>query len=276
MSSSSSPPEKAVIGLPVIASVKQAYQLVFFNLWAIPAAVFLPIAIYLTWYLLVQYTSVGNHVGGVGQQISAAQVLLAFLILFMQMFAATLLYVAWHRLVLLGPVAGRARFLYPIKRRHVRFFSYFLLVTFLILIAVVVLVLIAGRFLPPWGAALLIPGVYMTLMLKFYFVFPAVSVDEEYGLRNAWRQSHGWELRLIAGFLLSILPSLILALAVNWDTYVQLLTTGQAAIMPKPFLIDALVAVFSIVNTLVAVSFLSIAFKTCTGWYPEEPRELTI
>lgn len=273
MSSSSIPPETPVATLPVIASVRQAYQLVFLNLWAIPAAVFLPVVFYLTWYLLIKYTSIGSHAGGVGQQISAAQVLLAFIVLFMQMFAASLLYVAWHRLVLLGPVAGRPRFLYPIRRRHIRFFGYFLLVTFLITLAIALLMLALGSFLPSWGVALVIPGTYMMLMLKFYFVFPAISVDEEYGLKNAWRQSHGWEPRLIAGFLLCILPSLLLALALNWGTYAQLFTTGQAEMTPNPVLIDVLVAVFSILNTLVAVSFLSLAFKTCTGWYPAEPQE---
>ncbi len=275
MSSPSSPPGNSVPALPLIASVRQAYQLVFAYLWAVPAAVFLPVAIYLTWYLLLKYTSFGSLFAGVGRQISFAQILLSFLILFMQMFAATLLYVAWHRLVLLGPVVGRPRFLYPIERRHIRFFGYFLLVTLLVGIALGLLMLVLGRALPVWATALVLPGAYMTLMLKFYFVFPAISVDEDYGLRNAWRQSFGWEPRLLAGFILCILPSLLLALAVNWDTYTQLLTTGRATISPNPFLLEALVSIFSILNTLVAVTFLSFAFKSCTGWYPAEPPEQT-
>ncbi len=271
MSSPSSPPVSSVPALPLIASVRRSYQLVFANLWAVPAAVFLPVTLYLIWYLLLKYTSFGSQFVGVGQRISAAQVLLSFFILFVQMFAATLLYVAWHRLVLLGPVVGRPRFLYPIRRRHIRFFSYFLLVTLLAGITLGLLMLILGRALPSWATALFLPGAYITLMLKFYFVFPAISVDEDYGLRNAWRQSFGWEPRLITGFLLCILPSLLLALAVNWETYTQLFTTGRAVISPNPFVVEALVSIFSILNTLVAVTFLSFAFRTCTGWYPAEP-----
>ncbi|TQV76202.1 hypothetical protein [Denitrobaculum tricleocarpae] len=271
MTHSSTPPEEAVTSLPIIASVKESYRLLFSNLWAVPAAVFLPVLIYFLWYLLLHTTGILAVFAGSGRSNPLAGFFLLFLAFAVQAFAMSLLYVAWHRLTLLGPEHGRPRFLYAIRRRHWRFFANALLVLTIVIIAVFLTVLLLTTIMPPAVMAFLVSIVYIALLVKFAFVFPAIAVDENYGLLNAWKQSRGQELRLVAGFVLCFLPAFALYFLVNWDAVVQLATSGQAQITPRPFWLEAFVTVFSLLNGLAVVSYLSIAFKTCSGWVPATP-----
>lgn len=273
MTESSTPPEQAVTSLPVIASVGEAYRLLFSNLWAVPAAVFLPAVIYLAWYLLLTQTGLVSALAGPGGSNPLGRLFLVLLAFAVQAFATSLLYVAWHRLTLLGPARARPRFLYAIERRHWRFFASALLVLTIVIMAVFLLVLLLATIMPFGGMVLLVALAYIALLVKFAFVFPAIAVDENYGLLNAWKQSHGQELRLVAGFVLCFLPAFMLYFWVNSDAIIQLFTTGQLRMVPTPLFLEVFLTLFGLLNGLAVISYLSIAFKTCTGWFPAEPRE---
>ncbi len=273
MSNTSTPPETAVTSLPVLASVKDSYRLVFTNLWAVPAAVLLPALLYLVWYLFATYSGVAAIGSG---EVHIVTLLLMLPALFIQILATTLLYVAWHRFTLLGPVAGRPKYLYGLARRHWRYLGNILLVFMIIFFTIFVLAITLRFLLPQVAVVLLVVTAYFALLIKFSFVFPAIAVDENYGIRNAWKQSNGQELRLAAGFFLCLLPALLLWFLLNWDLIMQILANQQPQVAPRSFLLSAFVTGFTILNGLVVMSFLSIAFATCTGWVPAAPdsREL--
>lgn len=279
MTASHTPPEKAVQTLAVIPSVTAAYSHLFSNLRAVPAAVCMPVLIYLLWYAFVSFSGAGglisspDQAAGQSAQMPGGRILLLLLVAFLvQVFATSLLYVAWLRFVLLGPSDGVPRFLYPVERRHFRFFGTALLVIAIVFFTVLLTGIIVSHLLPQSVAMAIIVIAYFLLFVKFSFVFPAIAVDEVYGLRNAWKQSNGQELRLIAGFFLCILPALLLSLMVNWDAIGQLLSNEPLQVSAKPFWVDAFVTIFGVLNGLALISYLSIAFKTCSGWVPEVPE----
>ena len=253
--------------------MREAYRLLFSNLWAVPAAVFLPAMIYLAWYFLLTYTGLVSALTGGGSSNLSGGLILVLLAFAVQAFATSLLYVTWHRLTLLGPANARPRFLYTIERRHWRFFASALLVLTIIIIAVALLILLLAHIMPLGGTVLLVAIAYVALLVKFAFVFPAIAVDENYGLLNAWKQSHGEELRLVTGLILCFLPAFILYFWVNSDAIIQLFTTGQFQTAPTPLFLEIFLTLFGLLNGLAVVSYLSIAFRTCTGWFPAEPSE---
>jgi hypothetical protein len=291
MNTTASPPEKAVQNLAVIASVVEAYRLVFSNLRVVPATICMPALIYAVWYLVQKFSGMSEFVVGVENspeelsQLPVTQIFAIGIISFVvQAFATSLLYVAWHRFVLLGPVEGQPKFIYAPERRHLRFLGNTLLVVLIVFAGVVILSVPMFLFLAVLGtlfqtssgivsvvAGLLIMVIYVGLLTRFSFVFPAISVDEKYGLRNAWKQSRGQEIRLIAGFFLSFLPSLVISLIINWRIFGQLLTGEEVQIVGASVWFSVAMYAIGVLNGLVVISFLSIAFKTCTGWVAEIP-----
>lgn len=272
MSASQTPPEKAVQTLAIVPSVTAAYSHLFSNLRAVPAAICMPVLIYVLWYVFVSFSGAGGVVATPDQAPGARFLLLLVVAFLVQVFATSLLYVGWLRLALLGPADGWPRFLYPIQRRHFRFFGTALLVVAIVFFAVLLIGLIASLLLPQSVAMVIIAIAYFMLFVKFSFVFPAIAVDEAYGLRNAWQQSNGQEFRLFAGFFLCLLPTLLLSVLVNWDAFSQLMNNQQVQVSPTPFWVDAFVTLFGVLNGLAVISYLSIAFRTCTGWVPELPE----
>ncbi len=277
MTASHTPPEKAVQTLAVIPSVIAAYSHLFANLRAVPAAICLPALIYLLWYGFVSFSGAGGQVPASGQaaQVPGASFLLLLLVAFLvQIFATGLLYVAWIRLTLLGPAAAWPRFFYSLERRHFRFFGTVLLVFSIVFCTVLLIGLIVGHLLSlPQSVAMAIVAVsYFLLLVKFSFVFPAIAVDESYSLRNAWKQSTGQEHRLLAGFILCILPALLLSFMVNGEALMQVFANEPVTMTPTPFWVTAFVTLFGILNGLAFISYLSIAFQTCSGWVPELPE----
>ncbi|WP_282604443.1 hypothetical protein [Pelagibius sp. Alg239-R121] len=289
MNTSSTPPENAVQSLAVIPSVTNAYRLVFLNLRLVPAAICLPALIYLVWYMVLESTGWGallNSVNSVPpEQLPVGQIFkVAMLSSVVQFAALTLLYVAWHRLVLFGPIDGRPRFVYPIARRHMMYFAYMVLVTiiiaislgvlsFIITLVVTFLVVVSGG-AGAVGVLLVVPILFligMALLAKLSFVFPAVAVDENYGLMNAWKQSKGQVTRLVTGFILCFLPALIISVGLNWELFSAAFSGGAVQSRMTWSWIDVVTTVIGILNGLAVISYLSIAFQTCTGWVPEAP-----
>jgi hypothetical protein len=269
------PPPRPVRHLPVLQTVSAAYGFVFGNLrWFLRAALVPYVMSTLLFALQIQFTAAEN------QGLSLFLVALGLL-------PYTLFAVSWHRLALLGPAAAVPPLVPPWRQRHWRFLGFFVLVTMIanFLVAPVVLllsglVLAGAEEVPSLALALLVLSLgaivyYLTLRLSF--VFPAISVDERYGLVESWRHTAGQGLRLLAAMTLAVLP-IVLTIAVLFMVFAGAppeTPPGLPAEAPVPVPSLAAVVVFQVttavlgyVLTAVMVSVMSFAFRACTGWIP--------
>lgn len=259
------PPQDAVSKLPVFQTVAEANAIVFGNLPSLAKAAALPFAL-----------SLGIGFMAQGGSFSPAWGLLLSLL---GLVPETYFGVAWHRFVLLGPSRAAPTSLPPLAPRHWRFLGYaavMLMITGLPYLGMVTAMQPLGGIEgqpPPELAAevfsnmlpyLLLMIIAFVLILRFYFVFPAVAVDERYGLAESWRHTRGQALRLFLGQLLLILPVAILAYliaALSMDA-----ASGQPGLAAR-----IATTLFFYLGMGLAFAFVSLAFRKCTGWIPEEP-----
>jgi hypothetical protein len=269
------PPPRPVRHLPVLQTVSAAYGFVFGNLrWFLRAALVPYVMSTLLFALQIQ----------INAEESAG---LASLLVALGLIPYTLFAVSWHRLALLGPAAAMPPMVPPWRQRHWRFLGFFVLVTMIanFLVAPVVLllsglVLAGAEEVPSLALALLVLALgaivyYLTLRLSF--VFPAISVDERYGLVESWRHTAGQGLRLLAAMTLAVLP-IAVAIAVLFLVFAGAppeTPAGLPAGLPAEAPSLAAVVVFQVatavlgyVLTAVMVSVISFAFRACTGWIP--------
>ena len=280
--SQTTPPPTAVRSVPVIDTMLTAYGMVLSRLDLVFKAAALPFV------LSVVITGLSL--------MTQNNAFLTFILIALGFVPYTLFGVAWHRLTLLGPGVAPPALIPGWTRRHWRFLSY---IVAIILIANVVVLISAvfgsllvgsageGQISPSqertiYGVALTLLIVLLYLALRLSFVFPAVSVDENYGLRLSWTHTRGQGLRLLCTVVLTSLPMLVLAWAVATFLGAQLfpeieITTGQvvppAGDSDPPssgLLLTAQLILYAINYVLMAllVSIVSIAFRTCTGWVP--------
>ena len=257
------PPQEAVQKLPVFQTVAKANAMVFGNLSSLAKAAALPFVISLGLSFMAQ-----------GTPFSPAWSLVISLL---GLIPDTYFGVAWHRFVLLGAKRAAPTTLPPLAPRHWRFLGYavvMLLITGLpglgLRTAVQPLYEVQGQPTPELAAevfsdmlpflALLI--VAFVLMRRLYFVFPAVAVDERYGLADSWRHTRGQALRLLLGQVILVIP---VALAIYVTA--AALSAGGAGESSLAALI-ATMALFYVGMGLV-FAFISIAFRECTGWIPD-------
>jgi hypothetical protein len=124
------------------------------------------------------------------------------------------------------------------------------------------------------------------VMARLSFVFPAVSVDEDYRLRHAWTHTKGQGLRLIGAMVLAAVPMVVLVWVVS--SILGALLFAEPAAAPDQsdlppgelmaafvdanrgalLLTQAITAAINYVLMALMVSAISIAFRTCTGWVP--------
>ncbi len=285
------PPQAPVAQLPIWATVKATYRSVLAeNLGRLPKAAFAPfllsLALILVFALLFpgqfEPATVGEEPhAGLADLVRALLGLVPYVI-----FAVT-----WHRLVLLGDAPS---WLPSWRRRHWRFLGYSLVLfglAYLLLLALGLAGTVALWALGsgPSGeeasvpmavlsaaAALLLGLVVAWTVLRLSFVFPAAAVDEGYGLGDSWRQTRGQGLRLVAILVLIVLPvyaALILltgliGLAIG---LIARVSDGAAseAVGLAIFLVSASVGiVLGYIALALGVTFISTAFRTCSGWVP--------
>lgn len=301
---SSAIPSGPVAGLPVWRSVKASVRTVFLeNLRHFPRAAALPLVITLFIWLLQRSFAIGSPQG---DSLAIPGFSLGELPFFIAGTVPTVIFaVAWHRLMLLGPERG-----YPDGRpswqhRHWAFLGYSLAFSALYFLAGLIvgraLGSVASSVLPvgtgsDGGGAILaitmwaLPMILVAwLVARLCFVLPATAVGERYGLGDSWRQTQGLGLRLMAAFVLLficvVLPlvlmmNIVAVLATSLLGIVFGLASGAQQVTGEDsFLLVFLPVVVFYIGTYLAaavyVSLLSIAFRTCSGWVPDEPADVS-
>ncbi len=280
--SQTTPPPLALRKLPVGATFAEAYSLVFARLGPLVKAAAFP-------YLM-------STVLAVLSLTAPSNWALTMLVAIMGFVPYTIFGVSWHRLTLLGPSAGAPSVMPAWKRRHSRFLGYALAVTLIGYGLVLVIVLhgvLLGMTLGESAESILVLAVtlggsivFVYMISRLSFVFPAVAVDEAYRLAHAWTHTRGQGFRLIGLMILTALPMIvaywvlggILGLAFLGDLTMP---TGTEGVPPEavmqdfvaenaiPFIVFQLIMVaVSYLLTALMVSAISIAFRSCTGWVP--------
>ncbi len=273
------PPPEALRKLPVIETVKEAYARVFGNLRLLVRASIMPFFLSMVLIVLGFTVPIASTFG----------VLFAML----GLVPYTIFGVAWHRLTLLGPVAGAPPLVPGWMQRHWRFLGYLLAVMLISYGAIAMVFSLAlAVFQPdlgaiPAGLGLMIAagaGILAFIMARLSFVFPAVSVDESYRLRHAWTHTKGQGARLIGATVLAAIPIVVLIWAVSAILGALIFAepaAGQGGLSPEAqaqaflqanlgalVLTQAITAAINYVLMALMVSVISIAFRTCTGWVP--------
>ncbi|HEY5598478.1 MAG TPA: hypothetical protein VIK47_06705, partial [Kiloniellales bacterium] len=208
--------------------------------------------------------------------------------------------VAWSRLSLLGPMAGRPPLLPSWQRRHWRYFGY-LVALAIIAFGLVVPTLFMGavRAIMAAGStssaativafflgelAAVVGVAYVTARLSF--VFPAAAADEIYTWRHAWVHTRGQGMRLLATIVMSMAPAVAVLWAVAAVSGIFAFPEIDPAAVPegaspeqtiKDYLAEnagqlamaqiALTAMTYLVMG-VAMSAIALAFRIGTGWVP--------
>jgi hypothetical protein len=274
--SQTSPPPAAIRKLPVVQTMFEAYGRVFGNPELLARAAAFPFCLS---FFLVALAVLGR-----------AQPVMAGLIAILGLAPYTIFGVTWHRVTLLGPQAGRPPLVVPWERRHWRFLGYLIAVTLISNGMAVTIMSVAVIFAPQSAAdqslfALSMVAAIAFIMayvaVRFCFVFPAVSVDEEYRLAHAWRHTKGQGLRLLAALLLTALPFVLLIWMVGlfFDTLLFPADPGAmgTAEVPgaeppvsAPLLALSQIVIVALNYVLMALmlSAISISFRDCTGWVP--------
>ena len=286
------PPSPPIRKLPVFQVVAEGYRSFFRYLRYLPQAAFLPtlLTLPLYWFNL----SIVKRIMADPTAASALP-LVVFLINIAILLIIVLFYVSWFRLTLLGPDAGRPPWLPLPRRRHLCFvwkgllvFLIVLGIGILIFVSVVLLSTLAPSPPEPLAKTLSVVASLLPLIIVFFvtlrlgFVFPAVAVDEPYGLRNAWTHTKGQTLRLFAAFLLTALPLYLLMVAVTLAMSPELLGPIDSQTPEDPAVVIERLESNWLVSTLVGlplgfcfiaivVGAFSAAFKITTGWYPANP-----
>ena len=279
--SDTTPPREALRKLPVIETVREAYVRVFRNPRLLARASLMPFSLSMALIALGFSVPVTSSLG--------------FLSAILGLLPYTFFGVAWHRLTLLGPVAGAPPLLPAWRQRHWRFLGYLLAVMLIGYGAIAMVFSLAFAVVQPEmeamsaGLGLMIfagTAILAFIMARLSFVFPAVSVDESYRLRHAWTHTKGQGLRLIGATLLASAPMVALIWAVSGILGALLLADptavpGQDGLPPEAraqafvdanlgalMLTQAIGAAINYVLMALMVSVISIAFRTCTGWVP--------
>ncbi len=286
MSQTTPPPASAVRKLPVGATVLETYGRVLGKPGLLLRAVAAP---FLLSVLLASVILVGR--------LQSPLVTLLFVLGFLPY---ALFGVAWHRVTLLGPVAGRPSLVSLWRRRHWRFLGYMVAVTLISYSVIMAAITFAINVTAPGdgeifdafrGGLLLAVLILAYLVTRLSFVFPAVAVDESYGLAHSWNHTRGQSIRLLSLLTLTALPLVALLGAIGWffgdyilfglrasalevespfksDGYFTLAEDYSAENIIMFFTSECLIVALNYLLLAVLVSAISIAFRTCTGWVP--------
>ncbi len=270
------PPTAAIRTLPVGATLFEAYGRVFGNPPILARAAAFPFCLS---FLLVGLAVLGR-----------AQPIMTGLVAILGLAPYTIFGVTWHRVTLLGQQAGWPPLVTPWERRHWRFLGYLIAITLISYGVAVTIMSLALTFTPQgpedqlvfaMTVLAVIAIIMVYLMARLCFVFPAVSVDEEYRLGHAWRHTKGQGLRLLAALLLTALPLVLIIWVVSYGLNMLLFPAEPEAMsgaqLPNPTasggapafaLSQIIIVALNYVLMALTLSAISIAFRSCTGWVP--------
>ncbi|WP_421783252.1 hypothetical protein [Kiloniella litopenaei] len=278
------PPEQAVHDIPVKTVSGLAIKTVMGNLPALMQMALFPFLLSaLITALSIQF--IGNAT-------------LSLLFALLSYIPHTLFAVAWHRRTLLNKEHLEPTSIISWNQNHTQF-----LFQVIILLAIYFSVDLFGNIpstilhsvSPPLGAisSLILFIVTLYVIARVSFVLPASSVGEKYSIKDSWKhtEKQGW--RLLGAFLLlfiplsiaifliigliggMFLPELILPPEANQtpELLSQLLTNYFDNNLEGILLLLIIFLALSYIPTAAVISMLSIAFKGCTGWVPEQSEE---
>ena len=273
MNAQPQPPPQAVADLPVFATLLAAFPATYGNpgllLRAASGGLML---IAITAVLFLIFPNV---------------LTLLLLGLFGPLAAYTHFGVNWYRIILLGP-DGLVRPTLRWDGRHWRVFAYAFAINIVTMVAQVLLTLL----LPDLFSLPIALGVfYVTARLSF--IFPALSVEEDYSLQLSWQHTRGQGLRLASVLLMAGVPLYLLVSLIFEQIFAALIGAPMAAIAElaaqdpemvrqmlaevSPVAIIAVMMIFAAMTLAVlAVEFtiVAIAFRTCTGWVAALPGQI--
>ena len=216
----------------------------------------------------------------------------------------TMFAVAWHRLILVGPENAAPTFVPSLTSRSWQFLTYLAILQSFLLIGPIFSadmlmpddnaintetvefdfdVRIFLSELPLYVAVTLavslLSAPFVYLWVRFSFVFPATAVDHTHGFHRSWRETRSHGLRLTVLTYLVSTPALTAWLI--WYLFIPAecpeISTIAVAVSDS---VSFCLAINSFAGTLMdygigyvlavlAVSLISIAFRTCTGWVPD-------
>jgi len=274
------PPPSAVQLVPIGETIRIAYASVFGQIGLVAKTAFLP---FLISAVLVVPTLTARD-----------NLVLVLIVSLLRLVPYTLFGVTWHRLILLGTQAAPPVVFPGWQRRHWRFYGFALAITALTtaLVGVVSLASLgitgggAGPEAAPGTAEVtlgalvavliaLLLAIYFTL--RFSFVFPAVAVEESYGLGDAWRHTRGQGLRLMLVMFLALSPVVLL----GWMLIGMLVApltgpAGAGSIATSGGVIAyTLGTALGYLSLALSLTVISSAFRICTGWIPAAPPPAT-
>ncbi|WP_299376075.1 hypothetical protein, partial [uncultured Kiloniella sp.] len=147
--------------------------------------------------------------------------------------------------------------------------------------------------LPILFFALFIFIIYVAARLSF--ILPATAIGEKYTLSNSWKHTdrQGW--RLVGTFIIVTTPYALLIIVINqafesaFISELPSITTNASQVNfenhindlnqyflnngPEIFILNLFIIALTYLPTATTITALSIAFKGCTGWVPEQPEE---
>ncbi len=141
-----------------------------------------------------------------------------FVVSLVHLVPETLFSVAWYQFYLAGPARAVPAWFPSWTSRHWRFLGYALALNFLIF------AMIDG----PWwywndaivfviALATIVVMLYITM--RFSLIFPAISIDQVYGLARSWRLTTGNGWRIFFACWLIIIPVIILVILIEFNTF---------------------------------------------------------
>ncbi len=268
---------------PLLALVRASYNFVFEYKTLLPFVLLQPALIYLGFSLLLDiggFETSGEESFGRDLQGHVSFSVNGVALMLVLFAPASLLFVAWHRVILLAGAGGPPRWFYAPRKRHWKYFGYmsaglfagmFSLV-FSAIAATVIMAFLAS--LAGFLALILyylfmatLPAAYVILFVRFSFIFPAIAVDEALGLSDAWYQTTSITWPLSVGFLLCFLPGILLLLAMNVTFFDVIKGSGGV-----PIWLEAANLFVLSYSSLVAATFISFSFQSATGWLAPHQR----
>ncbi|MEQ8355671.1 MAG: hypothetical protein RH942_09045 [Kiloniellaceae bacterium] len=286
------PPPQAVAELPVVATVLGAFASVAGQLGLVARAAKGAIL------LLVSASLLSLLLPGGGGS--------SFFMFLISLAAASHFGINWCRAMLLGPTGLPARSL-AWRPPHWRFLGYSLLMVLIMLLVVFPMSIIGSVFASLLGLAdspddlgaalgltfmLVLLGMFYVLA-RLGFIFPAIAMEENYGLGLARQHTAGLGgLRVAAALTLAGLPlaiAQILLTAFLLQSFFGVSFSDLMPQMPQPdgsppaiaqtmeieppsvvgiLLFNLISAVANFLSFAVVFSVLCLAFRTCTGWVP--------
>ncbi len=266
--------------VPILAAVRGSYSFVFENKRLLPAFLIQPALVYFTLSFLLTF---GGFLEQEGQANSAGLLghlnlsLASVLFLLFLFLPSSMLFVSWHRFVLLGENGGQPQRFYPLRGRHWKYFGYMVAALIATVTSIFLGIFAVALFLAFLSSVLgglavifhfilmaLMPAAYVILYAKLSFIFPAIAVEEQrYGVAESWQHTTGFVWPLSIGFILCVLPGWIVVFLLN-----LVLLDFIVAYNGPPLWLEVIGLFITTYCSLVGVTFTTFVFKYVTGWVP--------